>query len=144
MTMESDLRTFVIADGDVAALVGTRMFPQRIPQGQAMPAIRYNHIATTSDIHLGGVMGAARTTMQIDCYAETYEGSTDLAEKVRVALVADNNGSRTMGSTVVSQTILVDGSKGDEAPFLDPDGGDKWRFNRTSDYQLDYTEAAPA
>ena len=142
MTMESDLRAFVIADADVTALIGSRMYPQRLPQGLAMPAIRYTHIATTSEIHLNGVMGEARTTMQLDCYSESYEEMVDLAEKVRVALVADNNGRRTMGSTNVRQTRLV--NKGDEPAFQVPDGGDRWRFNRSLDFELDYDEAAPA
>ncbi len=140
--MESDLRAFVIANGAVTALIGTRMFPQRVPQGQAMPAIRYNHIATTSAIALAGVLGLAETTMQLDCYADTYAESIDLAEKVRVALVANNNGDRLMGSTRVYRTQLA--GSADEPPFKEPDGGDKWRFNRSLDFLLEYIEAAPA
>ena len=142
MSMESDLRALVIADADVTALIGTRMFFQRIPQGQALPRIRYSHIVTQSDVHLGGVMGEARTTIQIDCYADTAAGSLDLAEKVRVALVADNGGFRTMGSTDTTQVRLT--GKQDEPPFQLPDGGDAWTFNRSLDFEIDYTEAAPA
>ena len=142
MSMETDLIAFVIADADVTALVGSRCFFQRIPQGQPMPAIRVSHISTTSEIHLNGVMGEARTVMQLDCYADTQAGSIDLAEKVRVALVANQNGRRVMGSTTVQQTRLV--GKGDEPAFQVPGAGNKWRFNRSLDFELDYTEAATA
>ena len=141
MTMETDLQAFLVADGDVTALVGARVFP-RIQQGQPLPLIRYTLIASTSEVHLGGVTGEVRATVQIDCYASTYAGAVDLAEKVRVALVADNNGFRTMGSTDVSQTKLV--SRQDEPSFLEPNSSDKWRYNRSLDFEFDYAEAAPA
>lgn len=142
MTMESDLIDFLIAATDVTALVGTRVFPSRIPQGQATPHIRLTFMPGESEVSLGGVTGEVRSRAQIDNYADTYQGSLDLAEKVRVALVADNNGNRTMGSTVVSQTRLVD--RQDEPAFLVPGKSDTWRFNRSLDIELDYQEAAPA
>ncbi len=142
MTMESDLRAFLILDADVTALVGSRVFPLIVPQNQPMPAIRYNLITSESEVNLGGVDGAVRATVQLDCYAATYAGAVDLAEKVRVALVADVNGARTMGSTAVTQTRLT--AKSDEQPFKEPTASDDWRFNRSLDFELDYTEAAPA
>ena len=142
MTMESDLQAFVIADGDVTALIASRMFPLTYPQGQSVPGIRYTMITSDSELHLGGVTGEARATVQLDCYAGTYAVAADLAEKVRVALVANNNGARTMGSTVVTQTRLT--AKVDEPPFREPDASDKLRYNRSLDFELDYTEAAPA
>ena len=142
MTMESDFRAFVIAGSDVSALIGTRMRHQQIPESDAMPASRMTVISVVSDIHLNGVVGAARAIIQVDNYADTSEVAMDLAEKVRVRLVANNNGRRTMGSTVVTQTRLV--GKQDEPPLQEPDGGDKWRYNRSLDFELDYTEAAPA
>lgn len=142
MTMESDLRAFVIANGDVTALVGTRMFPQRVPQGQSLPAIRYTLVVDTSDIHLTGVAGRAVSSVQLDCYSETYAEAVDLAEKVRVALVANNNGDRTMGSTRVYRSQLT--NKSDEPPFQEPSASDKWIFNRSLDFEIEHIEAAPA
>lgn len=142
MTMESDLQAFLIADGNISAIVGARVFPAVVFQSQPIPALRYTLITGESEVSLGGVTGAAQATVQIDCYASTYAVAVDLAEKVRVALVADNNGFRTMGSTEVTQTRLT--GKVDEPPFLEPSTSDRWRFNRSLDFELDYVEAAPA
>lgn len=142
MTMESDLITFLKNDADVAAIVVARVFPLIVPQSQSVPAIRINLITHESEVDLGGVTGEARATVQIDNYANTFDTTVDLAEKVRVALVADNNGARTMGSTVVSQTKLT--GKTDEPPFPEPGKSSRNRFNRSLDFELDYTEAAPA
>lgn len=142
MSLESDIRAFLIADADVTAIVGTRIFPLRIPQGQALPAIRYVVIASSSDHHLGGTSGSAETTIQFDCYSETYSEAIDLGNKVRTALVASNNGQHVAGSTNIYETRLT--AQSDETPFREPDASDKWIYNRSLDLAFQYAEPAIA
>ena len=62
------------ADPDLVALVGDRMFPNLVPQGQAMPALVYSIISTAPGNTLDGNAEERLDTvrLQIDCWAKTY------------------------------------------------------------------------
>ena len=99
MTIESGLRTHLLADGDVAALVVARVYPLKLPQEPTYPALTYEIV---SDIPYRGLSGDHDKEViraRIHCWAETFAGATDLARKVRTA-VADFSG--TMGTTAVA------------------------------------------
>ena len=99
MTIEDGLRTHLIADAPVTALVVARIYPLKLPQNPTYPALTYEII---SDIHSRGLAGDnAREVVRvrIHCWAETYTGAIDLATKVKTA-VADFSG--LMGTTKVS------------------------------------------
>ena len=95
MSIEDGLRTHLIADGPVTALVSSRIYPLKLPQKPAYPALTYEIIA---DIPYRGLEGDAALEVvraRIHSWAETFTASKDLAKKVRTAL-ADFSG--TMGS----------------------------------------------
>ena len=73
-------------DDHVGSSTSARIFPGNVPQGQALPAIRYNRISTTYNTHLNGVTGLAETTFQIDAYAATYDTAIALGECIRASL----------------------------------------------------------
>lgn len=68
----------------VAALVGTRVYPDLLPQGVTYPAIRVQRISTARSQYrtLDGVAGYASPRMQIDCYALSRSGAVALAQAV--------------------------------------------------------------
>ena len=99
MAIEDGLRTHLIADSPVTALVVARIYPIKLPQEPTYPCLTYEIV---SDIPYRGLSGDHDKEViraRIHCWAETFAGATDLARKVRTAL-ADFSG--TMGSTVVS------------------------------------------
>ena len=101
MTIEAGLVTHLLADGPVAALIGTRADPLKLPQSPTYPAITYEII---SDIPYRGLSGDHDKEViraRIHCWAETFAGATDLARKVRTAL---SDFSGTMGTVAVSST----------------------------------------
>ncbi len=98
MTIETGLRTHLLADGDVGALITARVYPIKLPQSPTYPAITYEIISDIPHRSLAGDSDLERVRARIHCWAETYGAAVDLAGKVRTA-VADFSG--TMGSTVV-------------------------------------------
>jgi len=84
--MEAAVRAHLIADSAVAALAGTRIYPNVLPQGVAYPAIRYQRIDTPRVYTKGGYTGLSRPRLQIDCYAPTKKAAADLAAAVRTAM----------------------------------------------------------
>ncbi len=108
MSIEDGLRTHLLADGPVAALVvdsslavpfRDRVYPLKLPQEPTYPALT---LEIVSDIPYRGLSGDHDKEViraRIHCWAETFSGAIDLAGKVRTA-VADFSG--TMGTTAVS------------------------------------------
>jgi hypothetical protein len=86
MTITEALRTHLLADAAIAALVGTRCYPLRLPQKVTMPAIVLSLISGGRPGHLRGVGGLARARYQLDSWAQTYDGATALAAVCRQRL----------------------------------------------------------
>jgi hypothetical protein len=85
--IEADLRTYLLAQPAVTALIGARLFPLRLPQGAAFPALTYQRVAGGEDVTHQGRSGLGRARMQLDCWAATYGQAIALADAVKDALV---------------------------------------------------------
>lgn len=73
--------------GQSPQLAGGRIFPSRVPQGQAFPAIVYQRDATRFLRTFDGHNGFTRTGLQVDCYAHSVYEAATLAARVKTALV---------------------------------------------------------
>lgn len=107
MTIESDLRTYLIADTTVAALVATRMYPQFLPQSVTYPAISYSVVSRVSSRDLSGPSGRVRVRISVNCWAETYAEAKSLSEAVRQRLdgFKGNMGSSEAGSVKLDNSF---------------------------------------
>ena len=90
MTIETDLYTTLSGNAGVSALVGTRIYPNLVPESAANPCIDYSTVAETRVDTIAGVSDMRRSMMQISCHADTYAAAKGLAEAVFSAL--DGNG----------------------------------------------------
>lgn len=108
MSIAVDLRNALVLDATVAASVGTRVYPGRLPQGATMPAITYNRISTVRDASHSGA-GLAWARFQLDCWAETYGAADTLATAV-IALFHAKRGR------MAGQATLVDNDVDDKDP----------------------------
>ena len=76
------------ADSGVAAIVGTRIRPDVMDDGETLPALVYWRV---SGIHYNTINGAkaeiAEARFTIESYATTRKGANDLAEAVRLAMI---------------------------------------------------------
>lgn len=84
--MEEDIRTLLLADGGVSAVVGTRINWGAHPQGAALPALVLNAISDVSGHTLEGPWAMSDGRVQIDCYAQSYGAAKTLGRSVRTAL----------------------------------------------------------
>ncbi len=75
------------ADAGVGALVGNKIAPLVVPQGWALPFVRYQVIGDNREEHLQGNAALRRTSMQIDAFAATYADARALAAALVAALV---------------------------------------------------------
>mgnify|MGYP000919816565 CR=1 FL=1 len=82
MQIESILRAILVADPDVAAIIGTRAYQGQLPREPTFPAIVYQMISRPQD----GLTGIVQARMQYTCMAESWREAVDLADAVRCAL----------------------------------------------------------
>jgi len=85
-SLEQGIRSILIADADVSALISTRVFPWMRQQGTTFPAIVYELDGTEPEQGLGGYQSLTRAELSISSIAETYGGAKTLAGHVRDAL----------------------------------------------------------
>jgi hypothetical protein len=79
-----DFVAHLLGDASIVAVVGTRLFPETIPQQGAIPAITYRIIIGQPRNSLDGfTSGLVNYQVQVDCWARTFETARRLALLVR-------------------------------------------------------------
>lgn len=101
--METDFRALLLAA--VTSLVGTRVYPTNYPQNAASPAVRYQKITGTDELHMRGKDGLNRDIVQVDARGATAEDMIEIRDAVRAAL---DPYSGTQGSTEFQLISLRD------------------------------------
>lgn len=81
------LYSLLSGNAGVAALVGTRIYPQVRPQADPLPALVYTVVDDIPAGSLAGwTSGLSNARVQIDAYAKGYIAAETLADAVRTAL----------------------------------------------------------
>src|SRR5690606_42052429 len=99
--MEEQIIAALLADPNVAALVGNKVYPGRVPQGVLPPAIVFNTVASVPEYADGGEIGLTESSIQIDCWAETY-GETKLISRA-VSRLLSRSEERRVGKECTAQ-----------------------------------------
>jgi len=76
------LRTLILSDPYIEAMIGVRCYPVILPQGATYPSIVQNLISEDNHMHLGGSSILSRARIQIDCWATTADESVTLSNLV--------------------------------------------------------------
>lgn len=124
-TIAEALQAYVVADSAVAALAGARMYPLKLPQSPAMPAITYQHVSGATVVSNDGATGLANPTFQIDCWGNTYATMDALFQAVRERL----NGAKGTFSGIQVQGIFL-------VRRRDLYDNDAELYRRTADYEI--------
>lgn len=102
--IDADFVTWLNAQSGITTLCSSRIYALILPEQPTYPAITFNSTDLYRDYTFDGEGTLAPTEMQIDCWAQTYEGSRQLLQAVINAI---KNFTGTMGSsTTISQVIL--------------------------------------
>ena len=115
---EAAIRSVLVADADVARLLGTRIYPVIAPASAAAPFATYRRSAVQRSQSLSGPTGVTTVILALDLYAESYEAVRELADRVRLAL--DGYGGTPADSISVQHVSLDNESDG----FIQLAGGD--------------------
>lgn len=134
------IRGFLIADATVLAAVGSRVYPDILPQGYSVAdggALTYTVIDTIHDHMINGLAGIARSRIEFAAYSGTRAGANLIAEAVRESGLAGTTGN--VGGVFVESVMLVDGIQTlDERPT---DGSQEHRYLTVFDYLIAYQES---
>lgn len=131
------LRAYLLADAALSALVVTRVFPVKLPQGQLNPSVVYSRISGVGDHHMRGPSGLARPRIQIDCWAVSADLSSQLARLVKNR-IDGFRGEMEFGSNSPKDSLTVLGVFFDsERDFYD-DGNEMYRVSQ--DYFIWFRE----
>lgn len=86
MTTAEAIYTKLAADAAVAAIIGTRIYPVRAPQGVSAPYVIFQQIGSDPDATHNEPAGAIHRMFQFACFATTYEAAIALRDAVIAAL----------------------------------------------------------
>src|SRR5690348_2482253 len=96
MTFRADLKAHLSGDATIAARVGERIFPIKLPEGTTKPAIVFARAGATPQMDLDSDDGdLLDIRLQVDCWAAADDLVQEIAEAVRLrmqaATIAANN-----------------------------------------------------
>jgi hypothetical protein len=130
------LRSYLVANAGVLALVSTRIYPDIVPQNATLPAVAISKISTRHDHTLSNFAGLAHCRLQIDCYSVTRLQANSVAEAVRASGIVGVKGS-THG-TDIRGARMEDGERY-EIDYSN-EASDDHRYVTSFDLVIDYTE----
>ena len=104
---ESVLRSALVANAGVSALLGTRIYPLAADTDATLPWVTWRRSAIRREQTLSGPMGVPTVVVEYDIVATTYEAARTLADAIRGVLDGYNG---TADNTTVRQTSLEDES----------------------------------
>ena len=138
MSVETSLYTLLTDATGVTDLVDDRVWPLRVPDGTALPAIRYQVIVETHGRTMLGSSGYVRATVQIDAVALSYAEAADLAEQVRLNLdgvSGEVNGDKIQAISRIDGSDRYDDHRDAE--------GDRGVYVKSADYDIQARIAIP-
>lgn len=138
MAIGQDVRTYLLTKASITTLLGTRIFPNKIPQkNSSWPCVVYQIISQNPGHVLSGCAEYAETRIQFDVYSDTALVRDSLTEALRNVL---QGFSGTMGSSTVSSVVYKNSIDLYEPPA---DSSDVGLYRNTADYWFRHNHAAP-
>jgi len=102
------LRAYLLDDAAIAAIVGTRIYPIVLPQGQVQTSIVYTRVSGIGDNHMEGPSGLSRPRFQVDCWSQSIDTASQLANLVKER-IDGFRGTWFWGEDSPAEAIVVQG-----------------------------------
>lgn len=77
------LKDYLLADATVSGLIGTRVYPFRLPQKPTLPAVVYTKISGVRVEQLNAAPSAAEPRYQVDAWASSVTSAQEVSQAVR-------------------------------------------------------------
>jgi len=132
------LRTYLLGTTAISNLIGTRCFPNVLPQNCTLPAVVYHVISATHAPGLAGIVDAGECRVQLDCHAATRLAADGLSAAIVTRLKTLSAAGPTSIGTGTHVTKVCDveisGPRDDQQPPAD--GSDEWTYISSVDAVL--------
>ncbi|MEZ5945216.1 MAG: DUF3168 domain-containing protein [Planctomycetaceae bacterium] len=128
MSIESDCYSFLSGTTAITDLVGTRIYPEFLPQNPVYPALTYRLISAPHDHTLTAAAGVVRVRFQFDAFSERLSETSEIIEAIRLSL------QRATGDFGDSEIMA---SRQDNEQFfgMEPmDASQQYLYRKTADY----------
>lgn len=136
--IDEDCRTYLLTKSAITALVGTRIWPEKIPESRRVfPCIVYTLVSQVPAHDLAGGAGWAESRLQLDSYAKTSKVRGTLTETIRDKM---QGFSGTMGGATVDSVVYQNSRNEYEIP---QDKSDVGLYRNAADYWLRHQQAVP-
>lgn len=95
MSLRETIYSRCTTHAGTAALVGTRVYPDLVPEDPTWPLIVYHRISGDDSAYRDHDAPTTRevSRVQLDCYDNTSDGAADLADQVQAAFNGWHSGS---------------------------------------------------
>lgn len=91
MSAETDLYAALSGRAPLTALVGSRIYPDAIPEGDALPAVVYQRAGTEPITTIGNVTLAEQVRFGITAWSETRLSADAVADEIAAAIAGAIN-----------------------------------------------------
>ncbi len=146
MTVYQGLRTFLLANASIAAVVGTRAYALILPQKIALTgtdgALVITRVDEIGDAHLRGPNALARARMQIDAYGFTLDVAVALQSLCRQRIDGYRGVWTDGASPATTLRVMSIFSQQERDTYEDEIGGGFCRGS--ADYIVTYADSAEA
>ena len=88
MSAETDMVTALTADTTLAALIGERLGPWPLPQGETLPALTYYRVDSPTTQAINGSVFERRPRFTLAVWTESPADRTEVSEALVAALLA--------------------------------------------------------
>tara|TARA_Y100000593_G_C4310742_1_gene338216 strand:+ start:1833 stop:2246 length:414 start_codon:yes stop_codon:yes gene_type:complete len=134
MGIEAAIYSALSGSTSLTALVGTRIYPNTVPQNVTFPHVSFAIDGNEKFHGLNTTESLARASVSVDCYTEnSYLDAVNIANVVRNIL---NTQSTTWGSLSVQNAHV--GSETDLGAIKPTDGSDDYIYTRSLDCDVFY------
>lgn len=135
--IRSALRTYLLANSEVAALIGTRLYLTRIPENGSFPCVTFRRAGSGRHQDMRAASGYAEASFDFEIWSDDSEEVEAVCESLRQALQGYRG---LMDTTPVSRVTLED----EQDFFHPPLSGDDVGVHRTLvRYVIGYSESIP-
>jgi len=86
----------------LTALVSTRIYPQRVPTGKALPTLSYTVTGRTPEYDQDGLDGENEVTVEFHCNAPTLGQAVAVADQVFLSMAIQNDAAFGEAGNVVT------------------------------------------
>tara|TARA_Y100000310_G_scaffold239557_1_gene243183 strand:- start:1870 stop:2286 length:417 start_codon:yes stop_codon:yes gene_type:complete len=110
--IEDAIYEHLVEAAAISAVVGSRVYPNLLPNGTTYPALMYRPISSNRDqTHNAETGSFVKSRWEFNCYGASYTEATTLARAVRAELESYQGDLGANGKTYAVDNIEIDGPR---------------------------------